>query len=756
VKKLFLAVGVFCAFFVGYTATNHTFAYSGRIHNRLTHMGYFDNRWDDDGAEVLRPIYSGEAIRPTVNNAQSFIDFIKYTKLDIDNNGSGDARDKTGAAFIIHTMIGTPDGQRYRMPTAGQISEWERRVRFADSNGWVSWRTNYSFSVNSYWQGTQSNGNYNDDAFYSDSGTSPTIVFRNASGTIVYSLRWACGNPVGTTSLGPLQDDRDWNMAGRSTVSNASPAPGQNITFNHFVRNTGPQATTPDDVWSATVAFPSGATIRGGHNTGEYGVNEEKLVDTQNYIVPIGTPAGTKICQQVAFDWTNSHGGRNGLGAPACATVVADFDLTPIITATVNGVAPPGSMVEQGETVSFNYAVSNGAAGNSQNANCNIYGRTVPGSYTAPTPSDNVSVGYAPPPTNCPRSFPSGATTPIMGSPENVVAAANTTICRSLFINPATQTGGSRDTEVCIRVVTRPYLKVYGGDIASGGGIETAPDACADNANGAIVSWNKRNGGGYAGAGVQYAAFALDSISDFASAQGAGASAAAPSALSFGNTATNVTSGNFGGSFGSAPCIPDYYGQKPAGAGPLLPVVGVSPLGSGSYARTGSTVIAGGNVNPGNRMTLYIDGDVLITGNITYPGNWSTSQIPLFQLVVKGNIYIASTVTQLDGLYIAQPDGATGGTIYTCALGAVLMPLGGPIYSACNNKLTVNGAFSAKNIEFLRTHGTLSQSAAGEPNSSNNIAEVFNFSPALWIPQPAPGTGSADAYDAITSLPPIL
>jgi hypothetical protein len=67
----------------------------------------------------------------------------------------------------------------------------------------------------------------------------------------------------------------------------------------------------------------------------------------------------------------------------------------------------------------------------------------------------------------------------------------------------------------------------------------------------------------------------------------------------------------------------------------------------------------------------------------------------------------------------------------------------------------VNGAFVASQIRFLRTNGTVKQSSAGEASGNSNQAEVFNYSPALWMAQPA-STAADNNYDSITSLPPIL
>lgn len=752
-KKFLFLIGVFCTFALGYGVVADAFPGAG-MYGRAEYHGYFTNANDTNGTDVFPRSYSGEALPSTINSATEFINFIKYTQLDIDGNGSSNTQEKTGAAFIIQTMIGSA---RNRPPTSAQIAEWESRVRYAESQGRISWRTNYSFCINSFYQGPQGGGSPNDDAFFDDCGTKPSIVFRNASGAVVYAIKWECANPVG--NVAPLPDAPppvDFTITGHTTVNDATPLPGQTIQFKHYVRNNGPTGTSPTHIWWAAFNSATGAVTGGAADSGTYTAGQEKNVYNENYTVPVGTLAGTQVCRQIGWDPVNESGARDGRGTPVCATVAYDFNLTPIINFTVNGTTPAGSTAEQGDTITFTYAVTNGGLTQSQTATCNIYGLTRTGSYAVPTPKDSASdAGYVPPATGCPRTFPYNSTTTL--TTETITAAAvNTTICRALWINPVSPTGGSGSAETCIRIVAKPYLKVYGGDVAAGSGLETAPDTCTNNANAAVMSWNKGTAAGYAGAGAQYAVFALKTITDYATAQGNAGGAPAGIGLSFANTATNVSAGNFGGSFGSVPCIKDYYSKRPAVTA-AIPVGGVTPMTDGTvYGATGAVSLTGGNVNPGEKIRVYVDGNVYITSNITYTPNWSIANLPQFELVVRGNIYVANTVTQLDGIYIAQRNGASGGTIYTCATSATAPTLtNGAFYNSCNSRLVVNGAFVADSIEFLRTAGTLSQSSSGEV-SPGSAGEVFNFNPALWMAQPPSSDGAADSYDAITSLPPVL
>ncbi len=247
---------------------------------------------------------------------------------------------------------------------------------------------------------------------------------------------------------------------------------------------------------------------------------------------------------------------------------------------------------------------------------------------------------------------------------------------------------------------------------------------------------------------------------------GPAVASAPPKGLSFSNTAGDST---YGGAFGKVDCIQDYYSRRllanPATViDPGSSVNNISSFQDGkTYIHNGDfTITSGGNTNPNQRTEVYVNGNVYIGGNITYNGSsWNMNKLPLLSIVATGNIYIGSGVSRLDGLYVAQGTGNRG-IIYTCAtgMGAPVDPRGGGWYSACNRKLTVNGAFVAQRVELLRTFGDLANAQATDTSDSNgngtNSAEVFNYNPAMWMIGPLNGSGKTDNYDAITSLPPVL
>jgi hypothetical protein len=710
------------------------------------------------------------AIPRDLNSAGELIAFVEGRLANGVPNGSygfgsgtyGDTRARTGAAALVHTMIGTPTGSRSRPPTATQMNDWRNLVNQYSAAGRINWSTQaYSFGVNSLFQGTDNAPSPNDVTFYSEYNDGAAIVFTAPNGT-VYAIRRECGNPVGGTSLPDLQD---FDMSGTSSVNDNTVFVGQSITFSHSLTNGGPTGTSPTSIaWTTqSASLPAGpwGNVSSG-NAGTFNVETKPNIGNETITVP-SVPPDTQICRRI--HWTpDTETGGSGDSAPACATVQYDYNLNPVINAVVTSGGSPitGNIAEQGDSVTFTYQVNNGGTTISRSTSCTIYGLTRTGYYPVPSPNDSSSdAGYVQPAHGCPRVFPANSSTTLVS--ETVPASTtNRSICRVLNITPATVAGAPRSTEVCVYVASKPYVRVWGGDLSAGNGLADASGACTANTEGAVVGWNRRSAGSWSGAGTQYAIYAMDVITDFADALYDPGGAPAPNGLSFANTNSDTNNGDFGGEFGDASCIADHYSSMPAGTPVLTSPINLSSLTSGNYQASGNVTISNGTiVNPNNRITLYVNGNVYINSGaagIQYSGSWSVANMPLFRLIVRGNIYIDNDVSRLDGVYIAQRNGANTGEIHTCMFGGGFTPpaITGTFFSECDNKLTVNGAFIAHQIRLLRTLGTLSQSNTSEASTVPYITEVFNYSPALWINQPTTSSTPTSDYDAIISLPPVL
>jgi hypothetical protein len=428
------------------------------------------------------------------------------------------------------------------------------------------------------------------------------------------------------------------------------------------------------------------------------------------------------------------------------ATAPPQYNLTPSITATSGGSAlTSGSYVQEGDPITFTYNVNNSMADTATGISCQAHANDTTGWKAIPSPAETT--GATPSGVTCKSSFTSGNNN--LGT-ETIASAPNdTSLCRSLIVNPSSPTAGAKSSEICVYVSSRPYMRVYGGDVSAG---NPQPSACGTTTNAGIVGWSK-DLISHSGAGAQYAALAISSIYDYATSLGNGAGAAtAGSGLAFANT--GASGDTYGGSFGSLPCITDYYANKTGGTFTGGAIGG----NNGSFTANGPITVSGSvNAATGQKFVLYVNGNVTINGNITYAGNFDPSNMPIVEIVASGSIFIDRSVTQLDGLYVAQANGTAGsGTIYTCTNLATQYTVDatGAFNSACHSTLTVNGAFVANQVRFLRTNGTVKQSSAGEAPGSNQ-AEVFNYSPALWMAQ-LPNIPADNNYDSITSLPPIL
>lgn len=327
-----------------------------------------------------------------------------------------------------------------------------------------------------------------------------------------------------------------------------------------------------------------------------------------------------------------------------------------------------------------------------------------------------------------------------------------------------------------------PYFKVDGEDVKVGGDFfNSATNSCATTARGSIFAYSSDGGASptdFRGASTQFAAFARNSIEGFYT-KDASANGTNGAVLSFANSVnTSSTTSDFGGRLGGTSlCIDDYFtsAQKPGlvtVAGPRVETTGslvaIANPDSDQVMVNGDLTISGG-LGSGVRLAVFVNGDVYINGNISAPaGNYgNASSIPFLGLFVRGNIYISSAVTQIDGFIVAQPSintatntfNPTSGVIYTCATGlrAPLLETSAPNSEIWANadcrtrQLTFNGYVVARRLKLLRALGHLDTA----PYNATP-AEVFNATPELFLVDELPINSITGRYESAASLPPIL
>lgn len=332
------------------------------------------------------------------------------------------------------------------------------------------------------------------------------------------------------------------------------------------------------------------------------------------------------------------------------------------------------------------------------------------------------------------------------------------------------------DTEktTCQVVANKPYLRGFGGGFAAGScTVPAGPD------NGILASWDNNSAGDTRGAGTQLSALALLNITGVATGVG-NASAGNGRMLAFARGAAgpsiHPSSPTIGGNFGSSnQCITVI--NAPPTTSPLPGSALASLNGAYTYGTTATPAnleFQGGNVPTGKNVSIFVTGDVYIKNGVTYSGAWnlnSANEPPSFVLHATGNIYVDPDVQELNGVYSAD------GKIYTCGVensSTSYSPMdGGLLYSNCNKQLTIYGSFTAKQVNLMRTYGSIRDYAKGGVGCSNGASptpgtpaglalscggEVFRFNPLIYLAKPAinlPNNGAVH-YDAITSLPPVL
>jgi hypothetical protein len=494
------------------------------------------------------------------------------------------------------------------------------------------------------------------------------------------------------------------------------------------------------------------------------------LGDDSN-VVSWDLPALGGIGNQTVSAYPDFYGiGSIGPACPATVPVYEYFNIDPSVNMSGTNWENPTTVTyetcgnkTQGPDVkaTASSSLSRNGGGVSSGSATETYGLNVCNTYTYNPPSITAGDRYCPSVT---ITFAKGYKGP--GGEGDIVGGEPVTV-------PGT----------CENVHNKPYVHFFGSDVFAGGGFGAS---CTSKVAGieTYLNTTTANGGGQpSGSGVQIGALSIGAARGFNSALLRSVEPSGTNGLMFSNTnpaspGAGPGAPTVGGNLGGDHCVPDYFSKLPAGTvsknGPTYAV----PSSNGQdvqYYDHNVRTTPGSKVKNGLQAVVYVKGDVLITGDGVRFQNttWSSIEdIPSFYMIVKGDIYIASSVTQLDGIYVAQPDGGNGGRIYTCTNGMSLFEAK-DLLGNCRSQLVVNGAFVADHIHFDRSFGSLRNSSVGErfglgakncTDSGNTAfgdcaAEIFNYSPELYLGStglPATTGPTTGKYDFITSLSPVL
>ena len=355
-----------------------------------------------------------------------------------------------------------------------------------------------------------------------------------------------------------------------------------------------------------------------------------------------------------------------------------------------------------------------------------------------------------------------------------------------------------------IRVVVKPYFKVFHGDVGAGGyfGQAAKYDSCGEGddtiiktssssgIDGFILGHSSGTGPSNArGSSVKHGTQSYGIISGFYSASQRTAAPSALKGLSFSNT---NNAHDYGGVFGEPSCVSNYWRE--------VENIPEEPITSGTINLDLSQVIrnndrkryvlgAGQEMNllsssplPDLKATLFIEGngDLYIKEDIineSVAGWEDYSEIGYMLIVVQGNIYIDPAVNRIDAVLVAYPkhydvnniSRALGGEIWTCYEPGINAA---SHYAACNSDLVVNGALIAQRVRLGRINysvieglGSPEQAALVLANNTldtvnrttnrNRASEEINLRPEFLIGIPELPIFADQAYkaDSVTITP---
>lgn len=694
-------------------------------------------------------------------NKTQFRDFL----VNRYNNNGCSGWERMGVVFIVRTMLNDPVGS----PMSLAASDWDRFNNLITNNPLITMSydsTGITSSNNSGAGGYAGLGGARDDYFYSGSGayTEPEYTFSGPGYT--YRLKLRCANPTGVIGDTPPSPSTPAEFEpivyvngihGGDVIVNPSDTArflarnrvtdygGENHTFTGLLQRTYKRG---DGTWTGWVNIHQGTYIATA--------NGDRVIwgetPTLGYPIGRGTTQGGSlrspdpipmdadvICYRL--DMTAVDGATLS-DRTTPSPLPSDPSKTTCMrfrggTTTADATASP-TYIEPGQSSTIRASIKTtdfndwGSSASNYTVDCSYSIVITPGTGVG---TDSGDIGL-PLSGSCDRTITSDpATWDILVLNRTYTTTPTTKVgskvCTTITLTPSDFVSSTSNTKtVCTTVVAKPVFQVIGGDVAAGGAIAAWPNAPT-----------------YNGAYTTLGAFSNGAITGFATAKVM--AGGPPRTLTFANTdPASVTSDLYGGLYNGTLSPADHWNSQPTGMSNLGSGVGVfGNAATGSYTFNPGSINGPRTIAVGTQKTLYTNGDLRITGNITYnrTSPWgSPSQVPGIKFVVNGDIYIKDSVTVLDGIYIAT------GNIYTCVdvTGTIADPNDSGYYSLCDEPLRVNGIFSANKIHLLRTGGT---ARAGSP------AERFYYLPELWQAQwPKDNATSGIKYDSITSLPPIL
>ncbi len=498
--------------------------------------------------------------------------------------------------------------------------------------------------------------------------------------------------------------------------------PGEAINWNHIITNGGPNSTDSNFNWyyvnDATMKAKTGNPTGVNHvkafpfkitdkvelasylsGTNQFIIGQDDVgVDIYNGVPGYtGYTNGDGYCRSTYVNNISESGGDIDADK-LCVTVPYDYTLDPQITLDSVGGAVPG------QTITVKPYVDNSGATKSLPTNwlVNIYKNTDKiGEIIYDASVDKSDIVF-----NTGTKYLANGSYVI---PDTFMP--NDKICFGLEISrrSSADSNSAESGRICVLIGKKPKVQVWGGDLWSGGKVQTSTSVIAGNTYG---SWS------------EYSIFSNSLINSMASGSvfaGLGnPSICGYSKLSFTNEDC-AASPPFVGQYAYTRSAPNISASFPTDL--LTPLV---PDGASVYDLSGSLYKGSGTISIHGREdefdTRALTGSIVInapeanatiTSDINYQDNQSggIADIPQLVIIAK-NINVTGDVTNIDAWLIAKD-----GIINTCSD----RPLDQiRIADSCSKKLVINGPVVAKQLYLYRTFGS-------EIGSFNQPAEIINF-----------------------------
>ena len=590
---------------------------------------------------------------------------------------------------------------------------------------------------------------------------------------------------------------------GESAIQNARP--GTYIRWDHELRNTGPDPMDQDvtiNIDNAVYSAKNGGSQL-SFSSSPAGMRDRGDVNELFYIYRNGAgrkitqnDVGHRLCQRIA--WQKKAWNDNGWGTSswACAYIPYHYpgyqgtnepsnqfsDCTQ--TGTCPNVPPNGGIqlstsvaggqttVTPGESVKFNYTLSNSGPTKSKSLTYKAYTFILKGGTGLPSNSNHMSTypaGWQNVDCNSTNVNSGNHDTCLMGkngsglvidpSTPKSITSDSYTIANEWLGNPGDQICSYiaadnnwsvyNDTPAnsyavsnvaCVKIGKKPQIQINGSDSYAKNGFT--------GGNYADIAINT-NRGSYSQYGLLTGS--NGSITNFGTAGYTNISNTNKTKackLAYANTTglTNTNCSLLGkAGINRTISIPTKTDTQDVSAD----VLDIGTIGGGNsnlgnvHYQADDDLKVYGTLKEGNRLTIYAMGSITITDNIDTvngeTGRYDTlSQIPSLTLVAVGDIRISSNVTLVNANLVAM-----NGSLHTC-YNATNEDLG--LVSKCSNKLKINGAVISKNSpKLLRTFGSGNASDytdQWDANTTSSTSEWFNYTPNSWL---VPNVGSMNS-----------